>query len=279
MQWTTEEINILKNQYGNIPTTAINLPNRSRRAIINKAWLLGLDGHCQYFTSLSNKKIKRKYFFNDNYFNIPSIDNCYWAGFIAADGCILNDYPRLLLTLSRVDKLHIIKFCQIIQYTGKPKDTEVIVQNKQYLQSRLVISGCEQIVKDLQYNFAITNNKSLSLIPPVLSESDFVRNFIRGYFDGDGGIAFYKSKSLKYPYWSISFCGTFEYMIWIKKTLKTNLNIGNPKINNNGNIFSLIFNGKQTLDILNWLYQDTNINIRLDRKYHKYLELKKHYAL
>lgn len=30
----------------------------------------------------------KKYSYNDNYFRTPNLENSYWAGFIAADGCV-----------------------------------------------------------------------------------------------------------------------------------------------------------------------------------------------
>ena len=56
---------------------------------------------------------RRKYFFNEDYFkNVDSEEKAYWLGFIAADGCILEN-GTLKIGLAEKDSLHLEKFNEI----------------------------------------------------------------------------------------------------------------------------------------------------------------------
>ena len=47
---------------------------------------------------------KRKHKLNDNYFESYTLENCYYAGFIAADGNIDKNLKKITITLSNKDK-------------------------------------------------------------------------------------------------------------------------------------------------------------------------------
>ena len=58
---------------------------------------------------------RRKYFFNEDYFkNVDSEEKAYWLGFIAADGCILEN-GTLKIGLAEKDSLHLEKFNESIE--------------------------------------------------------------------------------------------------------------------------------------------------------------------
>lgn len=126
---------------------------------------------------------KCKYDVNHDYFSIPNIQNCYWAGFIAADGYIRKQGRQFSLTLQRDDISHIHNLKNNLQYTG-------IVENfstKHGLASKIEISSTK-IVKCLINTFNIVNKKSLVLIPPFFLKEDQNLSFIKGFLDGNGGI-------------------------------------------------------------------------------------------
>src|ERR1035437_6230433 len=112
-KWTKEEMQILTTNYGKILSKEIQklLPTRSVVAISIKAKELGLKGD----PSIT----RRIYGVNDNYFNAPSNENCYWAGFIAADGNIHSKKKRLLrLKLQEKDKNHLEKYIKCLNFSG-----------------------------------------------------------------------------------------------------------------------------------------------------------------
>lgn len=78
----------------------------------------------KYF-SLKKKKIHfaahiQKYVFNKKYFVKPNLQNCYWAGFITADGNLSDtSNKRLVITLAEKDINLLTRFKKDIHYTGK----------------------------------------------------------------------------------------------------------------------------------------------------------------
>ena len=64
----------------------------------------------------SSRFIRRKYNLNDSFFSHENltIDSCYWAGFIAADGNIAKNKKQITISLQHDDKTHLIKFKKLI---------------------------------------------------------------------------------------------------------------------------------------------------------------------
>ena len=255
-KWTKQEDSLLTRYYLRKRTRDVVqlFKNRSHHAVRSRA----------YHLKLSNKKSidNRKYDINDIFFNIPNVINSYWAGFLAADGCINYHSNRIEVDLQHNDKPHLQKLQKALDYTGHIHSR--IINNKLY--TRLSFSS-KIIKKDLLKNFNITSQKSLILHPPYLKNENHIRAFIRGYFDGDGCLTFDKASQ----HYVIGFCGTKKFLTWIKINLKYYItNVGNPSICSlkNTQCKSLRFGGrKQTKLIIKWLYTNSIDQTRLDRKF------------
>lgn len=263
MDWTSDEIVLLKKNYTSTPVRALltQLNNRTVQAIYNKAHKLGL---CSEYS----RKNSRQYNIDTDYFHSINLNNAYWAGFIAADGCIYDD-GILSIELQGGDVHHLAKFCRAIQFTGP-------IQTRSRNNQKLIQISCAGFAfrDDLKQNFNIVPNKSLILLPPNLIHTVDISAFIRGNLEGDGSICFHKNMR----HWSVQFNGTKSLLEWVKTQIKTYVaDVGNPSACPDRNIFKLTFKGYQTETILNWLYNNSVSETRLDRKYNKYLELKGFY--
>lgn len=166
---------------------------------------------------------KRIYNVNDNFFETPDVLNSYWAGFIAADGCIRIGQKQntLNIGLSSKDFEHLNAFKNNIEFEGsiKTQCVKKIYKNdeKIFESSSLTITS-QKISDDLYQNFNITPRKSLTLLPPNISEPNLVDAFICGYIDGDGSVCLYKHNIRKVQdALSISIIGTYEVLTWIKE--------------------------------------------------------------
>lgn len=218
-----------------------------------------------------------KYNVNQNYFN--KIDNewkAYWLGFLYADGC--NKIKRnskknnkmeysLSLALCSLDKTHIEKFRKSIQSDAPILDKDVKLNGKIFKASRIMI--CNKNICESLDELGCTPNKSLTLRFPNEKQlpKKFIRDFIRGYFDGDGCI----SLDLDKRYSVVGFVGTKEFLERISKILSEELDIENPVLQQkkgskcwNLQYGSIIKCNK----IYNYLYKDCNIY--LDRKLEKF---------
>lgn len=188
-KWSEEEIKILHSSYGKLTYKQINefLPNRTIFQIRNKA---NYDGLC-------SKNNLRKYSVNKSYFSTPNEQNSYWAGFIAADGNISQDFKKLSIGLQHSDKCILDSFVKDLNYTN---------ETKIYKDRVSVTINCEEICRDLEKNFNITPAKSKTLQPPDnLSDDLCIMAFIKGVIDGDGSV---DSKS-------IVIYGTEHLLSWI----------------------------------------------------------------
>ena len=163
----------------------------------------------------NSHKNKRRYNVNDDFFETPNEINCYYAGFIAADGCISKRTGKFVETytlsfgLSIKDKDFLEHFKEIISYEGKIKEFE----NNGRMYVRLDIQS-NKICDDLCKNFNITERKTHTLCPPNLFDKNLIDAFICGYIDGDGSVYFSKNKN-KQKRVGIAIIGTDKMLTWI----------------------------------------------------------------
>ena len=184
--------------------------------------------------NIPKRKATTKYTQNDDYFSVPNIENSYFAGFLAADGCISPAKGRhttvLAIRLSAKDIGHLENFGQLIQSTNTIRSHEVKistnnVNNLKYKSS--VYHQCvmqiysEKICDDLTKNFNITPRKSLTLKPPVGLSDDQTIAFILGYIDGDGSVI--TKGDLR-----MSAIGTTEILEWMRNEIQRILRVDNP---------------------------------------------------
>src|ERR1700733_4833057 len=181
-----------------------------------------------------------------NFFTTPNIVNCYWAGFIAADGCIV-DARHLVVLLKRDDVGHLQQFCRDIEYDGNIYYGSSTLKGREYGRCQIEISNAEKIIHDLNVNFAIHKQKSLTYTHPEL-QGDLALAFLKGYIDGDGHIDVEKRKRL-------SVCGTRETLTWIKTIFDEysparSSNGLIADVRQQGNIFAYEIGGQRAIKML-----------------------------
>jgi len=193
-RWSDQEKEMLKENYGKLTYEQISsiLPERNWMQIRNQARHLNLTGH---------SNLGRKYSTNKNFFATPGLLNSYWAGFIAADGCISKN--KLCIGLAPLDMQHVQRFVEDVSYTGKISYRENVIS---------VAISCEQYVQDLMNNFSITERKTLSLSPPNIENEDLVAAYITGLIDGDGSISYKRPGNL-----CITIYGSRFILDWVKQ--------------------------------------------------------------
>jgi len=134
---------------------------------------------------------------NDHFFDtIDTESKAYWYGFIAADGCILQDRRTLVILLAHKDKKHLAVFRDTISATHPVMDVK---SHSFYARIRVhnppLIGG---LIKN-----GLCPNKTHKLRWPIHFQSNMLNHFIRGYVDGDGGFYVTPNKHRKAP--NISF--------------------------------------------------------------------------
>lgn len=117
--------------------------------------------------------------YNETAFSLYTPESAYWAGFIAADGCITGGTLKICLNYKDIN--HLEKFKTYLQSTHK-----ISYNIEEYYRAEIGFKN-NKINEDLELNYNITPNKSLTYEMPIIPE-DIIWDFIRGYFDGDGCI-------------------------------------------------------------------------------------------
>lgn len=207
---------------------------------------------------------KCKYSVNENIFSEDSEIGFYVAGFIAADGCITHDKRSdtslLRIGLSRKDKQHLLTIKDAINFSGPIIDYEIFDKKYQTTNfvSNLQVSCSKKIIKDLENNFNIITNKTLTYqFPSNLLNHKFVNHFIRGYFDGDGCFSIDKRNN------AIIFelLGTKLFLNSVKNILEKECNLYQfLNVLPFKNIFRLRYSAEQSVtNIVKFLYKEATI--------------------
>ena len=224
---------------------------------------------------------------NENYFEkIDNGNKAYILGFMYADGTVYKDKhsAKLDLQFEDIQILEDIKRemqieCSIKVYTDQK--TWFYNENKEKVYypkkdtARLLMSSTK-IANDLSKLGCIPSKTYTLKFPKAeFLPQEFERDFIRGYFDGDGSIS-YSTRKGKYGdslHFNMTFTGTYEIVSGIKYLLNKNCCdfIGDirSRRNNGVNNYTLNIDGNDIiLKICDYMYRDCSL--KLDRKFEKY---------
>lgn len=210
--------------------------------------------------------------FNQDVFDhIDHEDKAYWLGFFYADAYNCNTTNTFSVTLKDDDCNHLVKLCNFVNL---PKD-----KIRRYLSNigdkkyptcsvRLYSKHLCEKMRDL----GCPQAKSFIITYPTWLDPKFNVPFIRGIFDGDGSLAHRSNNEWKWSIATTKECGEAIQRI-ILKELDIIVNLSHISKTGN-NTYELESNGNEkVLKLTEWLYKDSTINNRLDRKYNRMLEL------
>ena len=189
---------------------------------------------------------------------IDSEEKAYWVGFLAADGCIHGNYIKIALQKKDID--HLEKFKKFLQADS----IKISINDK----AAIFSIGCKKMAEDLK-KLGVIERKSLILTPPEGKiPEEYYFDWIRGFFDGDGGISY----SQKNNQWQSYVNSTKEVLEWIREKLDLNTKPFNQQhYGKKDNVWRLHFNGRKNIyKAWNKMYHNDSATIYLDRKYEKY---------
>jgi len=218
---------------------------------------------------LKNKKIpirRRKYNYNESHFHEINYEwKAYWLGFIAADGHIYKSKKQLSILLKRTDKNHLYKFANIFGVPVSDGKSFDIRTKKTYYNSRVVLSS-KKLVKDV-IDKGVTLNKTISLNGDIFGcvTEELLPHFIRGYFDGDGGVSRGHKKEI-----NISFVGTKIFLTKLRDVLIDRVGLNRVKVTDLNTYAYLLWGGNYQLrHLYYWLYKDASIFLERKEKLFK----------
>lgn len=157
--------------------------------------LLENNVHIRSFAEAAktSAKYRRKYEVNDNYFDTQKPNMAYILGFLAADGSVSKSSNQIKIGLSAVDT----DFLETIrQEIGVKNPILTYTTNNGFEVSELRFTS--QKIKQELATYNIVPRKTYSFEFPQKLEKQYYKDFIRGYFDGDGSISTAGSAAIRF---------------------------------------------------------------------------------
>lgn len=169
-----------------------------------------------------------KHTYNKNIWNELTPESCYWAGFVAADGCLvkINENYNFAVDISIKDIDHLEKLKNFCGYDG---DIKIINKKDTYIEGRKIkkgalcglrVSSGKNWGESLKRNFSIVPNKTKILKPPSVKDEFLIECFIIGFICGDGHITYSLLKNGKNPFLTLGVSTASPYFReWIFECL------------------------------------------------------------
>lgn len=209
-------------------------------------------------------KLPQQFFdINDNFFSAWSPEMAYVLGLIITDGCISRTG---VISLSMNDK-------ELLEKVKRAMGSEHNITLSKHQKGLYYFHFArEKLTKDLEA-FGVFPRKSLTVkFPAVLPE--YLGDFIRGVFDGDGSVFFDKRRP-KFPLRSKFVSGSRDFIEGLEKGL---VGLGMPKRTiyrqktKNGWSYMFIYDHKDSVRLFDIMYKKAQNGLFLDRKYRRFLE-------
>lgn len=260
--WTTEQEQFLKDNCSKFNIYELEEQiQRSITSIRKKAYNLGLVW--KEFTNDEIRQLHKRYLVNENFFKTWSNDMAYILGLWYADGHITKGGSQKSVYVFSI-ALHNDDSEILSQIMNKMNSTYKILQHsetvkcfkinsKTIYEDIVALGGCER--------------KSLKLSFPKSIPDEFVPDFIRGYFDGDGCISYHSNMK---AFRTTIVCGCKEFLEEFHNKLKildsTLMGQISFQKNDHTGIYHLTFYKHDTLKFANIIYKNPQ-SLYLKRKY------------
>ena len=198
----------------------------------------------------------RKYHINQDYFKSWSHNMAYVLGLWFADGCIYGG-KMFDITLHNKDKYILKKVAEELSYEGQLYD---------YVdrQAARINFSCVVIYNDI-INLGGKENKSLDMDFPNIPK-EYLSDFIRGYFDGDGYVMRLKGGRINSAFTS----GSKKFLDNLYQILKEEAGVEGGSYD--PSCVSLKFGKKDSIKIGNYMYKN-DPELFLLRKQQKFLNI------
>ena len=198
----------------------------------------------------------RKYHINEDYFKTWSHNMAYMLGFWFADGCIYRD-KMFDITVSNKDKYILKQFAKELGYEGNLQD---------YVdrQACRLNFSCVVIYNDI-VALGGKECKSKDITFPIIP-TQYLPDFIRGYFDGDGCAMRIKAGRLNTAFT----CASKSFIDTLWEILKQEAGVEGGSYDPSS--YSLRFGNKDSIKIGEYMYKNSP-ELFLKRKHDKFIIL------
>lgn len=227
----------------------------------------------------SAEECHRIYPIREDFFDvIDTQEKAYFLGFLYADGGNNKEANFVRIDLARKDKDILEKLASLIYLENPLQHIKNQDRKKEYKGQEVVYHtsyfniNSKHICHKLEELGCPATKSLIITFPEWLINPELQRHFIRGYYDGDGGVSLTDVKkrgATTKIISTIGFCQSIKNII----EAQTKIQFGEPYNDiENKNVYSIHLCGNRTIvHFLNWLYK--NSTIHLDRKYELYKKL------
>lgn len=199
---------------------------------------------------------------NEDFFSEWSTKMAYVLGVIYTDGWIYIKERNYIISIGQkepelLDKIKDLMDCNAKLSFSPKKDYNGVVSGELYILSLF----SRKIVEDL-LKLGVTQRKSLTIKFPTMP-TKYVRHFIRGCWDGDGGIWFDKHSN---NYATSFTSGSKDFIYSIEKELHE-AGLPKRKIYSKNNSYKFKYTGNQISILYSYLYNQVSSKMYLSNKY------------
>jgi len=206
---------------------------------------------------------------NQDFFKKWSPEMAYVLGFFTADG---NMSPHSnggrYIEFTSCDEELIRKTRSLLDSTHRISSR---IRSNSLKDTYRIQIGSKIIYKDLIL-LGLTPNKSLTIKFPKISK-DYLRHFIRGYFDGDGCVYFRKNwakdrNKLRWVFQTRFTSGSKRYLKTLHSLLRSHRTCrGGYLYDKSSGGYELVFSHRDGLALFGFMYDNVSAEIYLRRKY------------
>lgn len=229
----------------------------------NQGWIDGLHPYCKKCVLAYQKakreiklaqspgqyRWKRDLVRHDYFAQIDSPIKAYVLGVLAADGNVLPKHHRITLELSAKDT----NLLETVRDELVPGGA-ITSRSRRGFDYQTLAFVSHNMVSDLEA-LGVTAAKSCTITWPEKLPSSFAREFILGYFDGDGFITYHERPNRKYPYLGFT-SGSYKLLVSIADVIEqhTGIRPQGPWSKEESNAYHMRVAGDNALIVDQWLH-------------------------
>jgi hypothetical protein len=267
--WSEEDCKIIRDNHGRK-----TLPQIYRMISKQDITYSGFRSKCQRMGLYRDKRIvkiplKECNFHNEDYFENLTLENCWLAGLICSDGCIMLDRYntfRFLIKLAIKDEELITATKRLLNYNARTKycSNKSPHSDKICKMAHISVSCFDRNAEYLEQHFNIIQGKTHRLVKPNLNDINLILSYIIGFIDGDGTVSIAKSR--KYNTLYIGACSISKPILeWIKSVFDAKFlpsvslckykRIAGISMQKKDNVYKYYISGLRAAVIINYLSQ------------------------
>jgi hypothetical protein len=209
-----------------------------------------------------------KYKVNEDFFKEWNSTMAYVLGFLYADGCMFPSARGSYISVLSTDKFIIenIKRWLNSEHTIMERKSSWPNGNMAYI----LRIGNKSLYEDL-LNLGMYPNKSLTIKMPSIP-GEFLKDFVRGNFDGDGCVNLYRTKGIKQEIivrqLSVIFSsGSRVFLEKLLEVLRGEMGLKQTKIYASQRCFQIRFVTADSIQLFKFMYENTSAEFFFPRKY------------